>query len=104
MWKIIKNFEQKDPDKIIVIKFEDLICEPQMTTKEVCNFLNIAWDDNLLDPTFRGEKWHGDSSFERYHGLSNKPLETSRIQFNPKEKLMISLCLDQFLTRFDYVS
>jgi protein-tyrosine sulfotransferase len=54
--KLIKNY--------LVLKYEDLISQPQRTMSQVCAFLNIEFDDVLLTPTILGNNWKGNSMYD----------------------------------------
>lgn len=51
-----------DPSEPVrVIRFEDLVREPQATLEGLCGFLGLEWSDGLLDPTVRGAPWAGNA-------------------------------------------
>ena len=102
MYQAIEYFQTKHPAQTIVIRFEDLIREPERTQSTLAEFLNIPYDNILLQPTFNGKDWHGDSSFERHTGLSKKTLDPSRLLLTHKEMDMVSTCLSEFLSRYGY--
>ncbi len=46
----IKEYEQfKHDERLINIKFENLISNPEMTLKKICDFLEIKMDEKMLD-------------------------------------------------------
>ena len=68
---------KKFKERILVVKYEDIIMNPKITFNEICDFLGIEMDENVLNPeNFKngGDKqWKQNSS----HNISNK-------SFNPK--------------------
>lgn len=46
---------KKYPDRTLLIKYEELVTQPENITKRICSFLNIEWEAGLLIP---GEKKH----------------------------------------------
>ena len=46
---------------IRVVRFEDLVADPEGTMRSLCAFLGLAWSDALLAPTVRGRPWEGNS-------------------------------------------
>lgn len=51
----------------LLIKYEDLISEPETTVRTLCNFLSIEFDEILLSPTKNGQIWKGNSMFGDNH-------------------------------------
>lgn len=62
-------------DRVYLLRFEDLVTEPERTGRELCDFLDIPLDKDVLDPsTFTdgsGEQW-----------LQNTSYENSKAEFN----------------------
>jgi hypothetical protein len=46
---------KKNPGKVLMIVYENLISDPEKETKKICKFLGIEWNDRMLYP---GEKQH----------------------------------------------
>lgn len=64
-------YEQWFPERVHVIRYEDLVQNPRDTVEGICEFLDVVLDERMLDPsTFvdgAGEQWlqntsHGDPS------------------------------------------
>lgn len=60
------------PEKLILIKFEDLIIDTRNTMKKICQKININFDECLLIPTFNNELINSDSSFKSVSGKIDK--------------------------------
>ena len=58
------------PNKIHLVKFEDLVSKPEKVSRELCKLLNIKFSKNMLKPTLLGKKHLGNSSFKK--SLNNK--------------------------------
>lgn len=43
------------PDKLLVVKFDELILETEKTMKNICNWLSIPFTENMLHATFQGK-------------------------------------------------
>ncbi len=56
-----------------IIRYEDLLTNPENTMRQVADFLEITYHDSLLTPTMFSEKWQGNS--------------TSRIKFDSISKI-----------------
>jgi hypothetical protein len=49
--------------KLVIIRFRDLILNYEQTMLKMVSKLNIQWNDLLLYPTFNGDLWYQNSSF-----------------------------------------
>lgn len=49
-------------DDYMVIRYEDLLTAPRPTMQAITNFLEIEFQESLLQPTLLGELWSGNSS------------------------------------------
>ena len=52
------------PNKIIFIKFEDLVLNPKKIAKKICKRLKISYTNNMLQPTSLGEYVSNNSSYK----------------------------------------
>jgi sulfotransferase family protein len=50
----------------LTIKYEDLVVDPQPTIAKICDFLDISFQDSLLQPTFDGADFTGFSSHSSF--------------------------------------
>lgn len=58
-----------------ILKYEDLISEPEQTILQLCAFLGIQNDPSLLIPTRDGTAWEGNSMFaEKYRAISSSTI------------------------------
>ena len=60
------------PEKLILIKFADLIIDTRNTMEKICQKININFDECLLIPTFNNELINSDSSFKSVSGKIDK--------------------------------
>lgn len=45
-----------------IVRYEDLISEPEIVMHDLAKFLNISFKSLLLEPTILGERWAGNST------------------------------------------
>ncbi len=55
--------ERKDLPHYHVLRYEDLVNEPEKQMRAVARFLSIDFDESLLKPTRAGTPWSGNSMF-----------------------------------------
>jgi hypothetical protein len=101
------NFFWKNLDKIkssntIVIKFEDVIMNFEVTMKEVADHVDIEFTKNLITPTLRGQLWNGDSSFHKLDGIDKKTVLRPLKDLSSSDIDFINHNLKGILDYFDY--
>ncbi len=47
--QLVDHWRALLPNRIVDVQYEDLVGEPEQTLKEVCAFLDLAWDPRMLD-------------------------------------------------------
>ncbi len=69
----------KFKDRIMLVKYEDLISKSKQTAKKICNHLELEFDSKMIDPsTFvdgKGNRWSQNTSF----GTGKREFDTSAI-------------------------
>jgi hypothetical protein len=58
-----------------MVRYEDLVQAPEPVMRSVADFLGIAWNPALLQPTLAGRPWSSNSSF----GEAQREISASRI-------------------------
>ena len=66
------DFHAHNKEKIIIIKFSDLILKSEKLLKKLCKIIHINFDKKLLIPTFNGNTITSDSSFKAVIGFIDK--------------------------------
>ena len=71
----LENEHKYGGARYLLIRFEDLLTEPDAVTHQAAAFLGLAWDEVLLQPTRAGDAWWGNSMFEqKYQAISTAPI------------------------------
>jgi hypothetical protein len=70
--------------------------------EDISEFVEIEFEEQLTRPTFRAGSWKGDSSYDSYDGISQKPLDPARINLSDEEREMIETNLRDVLKEFEY--
>lgn len=69
--------KKKYPNKIHLIKFEDLVNNPRLVSKKVCKILKIKYSKKMLSPTVLGQKSFGNSSYKKSKDIKGKIYKSS---------------------------
>ena len=99
----LDNLEKFGKEKYLIIRFEDLLTDPEEITREVANFLDIVWDNALLEPTRAGDDWQGNSMFaEKYRSISTAPIGRWKDLIDPFELEIIQIIGEEIIALYDY--
>jgi hypothetical protein len=80
----LANEEKYGPDRYLLIRFEDLLRDPDAVTHQVADFLDLPWHEALLQPTRAGDSWRGNSMFDdRFKAISTDPIGRWKEYLNP---------------------
>lgn len=52
-------------EQFLIVRFEDLIHQPEKETKKICKFIGVPWEKNMLDVP-----WIGSSHFDDHHNAT----------------------------------
>ena len=74
------KYKNKYFEKIIFIKFDDLINNTEMTMRKICATIKINFEESLLSPTFNGKFINSNSSFKTVIGKIDKSVLDTKIK------------------------
>ncbi len=68
---IVQGFKNavRYSDRYCVIKYEDLISDPEATMRNLSEYIGISYDQVLTEPHYLGSSWKGNSAFGPTHGI-----------------------------------
>ena len=69
-------FESLYPEKCFRVKYEDIVCYPEKTLQEVCDFTDIKFEQSML----LGKGFKVPDYSKTQHALIGKPLDLNRIE------------------------
>lgn len=94
---------QKIIDNYHVLRYEDLVLDPESIIKNICVFLKIPFEQILLTPTYRGQSWQGNSMTDKkLHGISSERLGKWRKEIYPMEIEYINHLFNFVLNDYNY--
>jgi hypothetical protein len=97
-----ERIRQADPERIRVVRYESLIAGPEQAMRSLAEWLEIAFDPCLLEPTMRGKSWPGISSFKATDGIESAPADRPIQALTDAEQMLVRSHLEDFRARFDY--
>lgn len=87
---------ESEPDRVEIVRYEDLVSDPEGATRELCEWLELEWSAKMLRP---GEKehpgedaivdgvWYDEERF--YSDPSEDRVGSWRDRLNPAEKVAV---------------
>ncbi|MCJ7824910.1 MAG: sulfotransferase, partial [Anaerolineales bacterium] len=98
-----KNQQRYGKRRYLLIRYEDLVEEPEQTIAEIIEFLNIEDDPILRQPTRNGQSWGGNSMFgERFEGVSRNPIGRYKSQLDQDTIATLEASLFPEMDRLGY--
>lgn len=86
-----------------VITYEQLITDTEETMRDLCKFLSIEFNDNMLIPTQNGNIWEGNSMMKtKFTGISNLNKNAWKFYISKKESDCISENLKELISEFKF--
>jgi len=84
-----ERFSARHKHQTLMLRYEDIVQNPQDELKRICDFLAIEWDDTLLMPTRNNHPWSGNSIYGTQHtgisasslGRYREKLSTEKIEY-----------------------
>lgn len=93
------KYRRDYPQNYCLLKFEDLVSEPEKQVRELCRFLEIDFDSRMLNPRRTG------SSYSRQGGAGFDKQTLTRWQshLKPWMKAWLLFWTRKYLREFDYI-
>ncbi len=83
---------RRDPSRFLVIRYEDLVKNPNDILEKVCRFAGFDYNEKMLVPTRAGSGWEGNSAFhETFKGISAASLDLWKDRLSKDEIWWIEL-------------
>jgi hypothetical protein len=106
-WKSVrhglKNFQRFGSSRYLIIRYEDLVENPEEKIKEIIAFLGIDDDPILRRPTRAGGIWMGNSMFgDNFRRISAKPTGRYHENLQMDEIRYLECLLRPEMKRFGY--
>jgi hypothetical protein len=93
----------RSPAKYWVLRYEDLLQQPEECLRRMCQFLGVQDHPTLRNPTRNGKPWGGNSMFgERFSKIDSSPLGRWRESLAPEEILIIDRIAVETMRRLNY--
>jgi hypothetical protein len=97
--KLHHKYQKRYPQNYYLSKFEDLVSEPEKYVRELCRFLGVEFDSEMLNPPRVG------SSYSREGGIGFDQQALTRWQYylKPWMKTWLLFWGKKYLREFDYI-
>lgn len=95
------RYEQRYPHQYYLVKFEDLISEPERQIKQICNFLNIEFKNAMLEEVTQvGSSYQAERRGPA--GIDRSAVDRWKEHINPLIRAWFSLSGRKQLKKFGY--
>ena len=97
------NSKRFGKEKYMILKFEDLVSDPKKYLRKICNFIEINYDEKLLQPTVLGSHWKGNNLEEKnFNGISASNLNKWETRISDPEAHLIEFYFKDLMKHFNY--
>ncbi len=94
---------KQHPEWIHVVKFEDLVTDPEPVLRSICGFLGVDFLPSMLAPTKAGQAWRGNSAVkEKFTGVDKAPAERWKEALRPEEIGWVELHCREWMVAVGY--
>ncbi len=89
---LVKEYAARFPQQFLAVTYEALVHDPEAVMRRLATHVGIAWDASLVQPSYVGEEWQGNSSYtEPAKGVTTASLARWKDELSPEE---IAQCED----------
>jgi len=86
----LNNQKQYGEERYLILRYEDLVQEPDMQIEKLTQFLDIHENPILRVPSRNGVPWEGNSMFaDKFSQISTKPLGRWEAELSPRDVQII---------------
>jgi hypothetical protein len=97
--RLHRRYEKRYPQNYHLIRFEDLVSEPEKSVRELCVFLGIEFDPKMLRP----KQVHSSFASELIVGFDKQTLTRWQNHLKPWMKIWMSVLAKRYFREFGYV-
>lgn len=73
---LARKFARLYPDQFTILVYDDILEDPEPTLRELAQFLDVDYHENMTNPTICGDPWGGNSWYaEEFAGIDPSPLD-----------------------------
>jgi len=102
-YALYRNQRLLNKEQYFVLKYEDLLNFPKENMTAIAQFLNIQYQDSLLQPTLIGRLWGGNSTNDvKFKNISNKNIDKWKDEITDFEIHSINSLFNHILEDFEY--
>ena len=97
------NLTRYGEQRYRILRYEDLVSDPEKHLHTLAEFLDIDWDASLTAPTRAGEQWSGNSMFaNRFEEISAAPVARWKEKLSQTDSAVIQLTSRPLLAEHGY--
>jgi hypothetical protein len=98
-----RNLLKYGERQYFILRFEDLVSQPQKIMEQVCAFLNIPFRESLLTPSFGGVPWKGNSfTNQSFSDISARNVNRWRAGIKDHEAKVLEYYFSGLMEKYGY--
>jgi len=102
-WDAWEAFSAAAPARSHLIRFDELVAEPQRVMRGLSDWLGIEFGESMLQPSLAGLPWGGNSMFgDEHRGVSKAPVGRFKAALRPHEVRALEIRLRELMAHFGW--
>ncbi len=97
------NQDRFGAERYLIVRYEDVATEPEVTLQHVAEFLGIRFQKSLLTPTFCGKPWRGNNHEQKkFNAISGDNVNRWRERIDDHEAKVLEYHFKDLMERYGY--
>ena len=93
-------------ENILLVRYEDMVSRPYEIFSGICNFLELEFDENMINPEKyldgEGKHWIQNSSYGAYNSINKKSMKIWKEVLSNEEVRFVEDCCSPEMHKFGY--
>jgi hypothetical protein len=99
---LTRRFLREYPEAILVVRYEDVVREPQAWLEKVAAHLEVTFDPSLLETSSFDRPWAGNSSFGATQGIGTDALDRWKDYLDRREIAIVESLTAPYMAEYGY--
>lgn len=97
------NQQRFGADRYHILRFEDLLLNPETETRKLAKFLDLRWHETFLQPTRAGTNWFGNSMFaQTFRSISQDPIGRWKTNTSKADLVILQTITGKTMAKIGY--
>ncbi len=100
--KSIDTLKNKHPNQVLLIKYENLVSNPEDNYKKVCTFLGVDYESNLLNTDKENSEFYSGHHLSLGEKMNTKHIDEWKTELTQEQIKICEMIAGDYGEKFDY--